>query len=185
MNTDLVKHKAKEIVTLLTPFCERITIAGSVRRDHINQESDIEILCIPKEVIISEDIFSISPDTKFVNEFAETIKVLAIYNKIKKGNPYFGKYICIDTHINRAVNKIQIDIFTCNKENWGYILAIRTGSAKFSKSLADRWVSKGFVGYEGNLYKKEGLKRNKINIYEEIDLFNLLNLLYIEPNRRY
>jgi hypothetical protein len=47
MNLPLATLYAQQIVTWLTPFCERIEIAGSIRRQRpiVN---DIDLVCIPK-----------------------------------------------------------------------------------------------------------------------------------------
>jgi DNA polymerase/3'-5' exonuclease PolX len=38
---------AGEIVDLLTPVCERIEVAGSVRREKATVGDNIEIVCVP------------------------------------------------------------------------------------------------------------------------------------------
>lgn len=67
------------------------------------------------------------------------------------------------------------------RDNWGYILAIRTGSVNFSKRLASGWVRYGFRGEEGNLVDSAG---NINPVREERDLFLLAGIPWTEPENR-
>ncbi|MBU2597552.1 MAG: hypothetical protein KJ757_08345 [Planctomycetes bacterium] len=49
MELQKAKAIAEELKSLLEPACERITIAGSIRRQKPDV-GDIELLCIPKYV---------------------------------------------------------------------------------------------------------------------------------------
>jgi DNA polymerase/3'-5' exonuclease PolX len=77
---------------------------------------------------------------------------------------------------------IKLDLFFARPENWGLIFAIRTGSANFSHHvLGKRWVRYGYHSREGMLRGKHDV----IPIREEIDLFNLLDLEWVEPRNRF
>lgn len=75
---------------------------------------------------------------------------------------------------------IKLDFFTATEENWGHILAIRTGSSEFSKRLAKRWVACGYKSIDGCL-TRDG---QRIETREEKDLFRILGLDYVEPEDR-
>ncbi len=77
---------------------------------------------------------------------------------------------------------IKLDLFFAKEDNWGNIFAIRTGSFEYSKLLAGTWVSLGYKGDGGYLYK--GRVGEKIGFREEKDLFEFLNLRYVEPEER-
>ena len=151
---------AEKIKAELKPFCERIEIAGSIRRKK-EFVKDIEIVCIAKpfDVGLFESGVAI---------------VINKWEKVKGELP--GKYT------QRILPEgIKLDLFFATKENWGLIYAIRTGSAEFShRTLAVNWVKKGYKGIEGFLHKND----KKINIYEEKDLFDLLEMDFIEPKNR-
>lgn len=163
---------AQKYVDLLAPFCERIEIAGSVRRKK-PEVGDIEIVCIPKKMIVSDvaDEFFEFPTREIIHSgFIEIVNALT---KIK-GEPT-GKYT------QRILPEgINLDLFMANKDNWGYILAIRIGPDGYSKYLADTWVRMGYKGIDGML-TKNGVP---IPVYEEKDLFWLLGLEYVEPEYR-
>lgn len=76
---------------------------------------------------------------------------------------------------------ITLDLFFANKENWGLIYALRTGSADYShKVLATGWVKLGYNSEGGQL----SINGKEINIPEEKDLFKLIGIPYIEPELR-
>jgi DNA polymerase/3'-5' exonuclease PolX len=76
---------------------------------------------------------------------------------------------------------IKLDLFMADKNNWGLILAIRTGSARFShKELANRWVAAGYTSRSGMLTKGD----KTIPLPEEKDLFDLLKMPWVHPRER-
>lgn len=151
---------AEGVVALLAPHCERIKIAGSIRRLR-ETVKDIEIVCIPKRDVDGR------PDARFTC-------IVETWEKVK-GTPY-GKYTQ-----RILASGIKLDLFMCRRENWGLIFAIRTGPAEYShQSLARAWYGQGFKSIDGMLTKK-GIS---INIYEERQLFSLLKITYLAPPER-
>ena len=145
---------AKKIETKLKPFCDKIQIAGSIRRQKANVK-DIEIVAIPN------DRFQLG----------------LIVNRWKKIRGDVG-----GRYLQRVLPEgINLDLFFATENNWGHILAIRTGSAEYShRVLAIGWVKAGYKSIDGILHKGS----NPIEIREEEDLFRLIGLDYVEPQYR-
>ena len=154
MNLNEAKTIAEKYLNLLKPYCSRIEIAGSIRREK-PEVGDIELIVIVKDI------------KGFSKEVNKLEKV--------KGEPT-GKYT------QRILPEgIKLDLFIANKRNWGLIFAIRTGSAEFShKVLARGWVKAGYKSINGML-TKDG---KEIEVREEKDLFNLIGIPYVEPELR-
>ena len=162
------KKVAAKYVMMLTPYCERISIAGSIRRER-PEVKDIEIVIIPKEIPTKIDLFTQEP-----RRSPGFIQVVNSLEKVK-GEPT-GKYTQ-----RRLLEGINLDLFMITKENWGLQIAIRTGSAEFShKVLATGWTRLDYTSHEGILWK-EG---TPVYIHEEKELFDLLGLDFIEPPQR-
>lgn len=162
MNYKEAHALATRIVEQLRPHCDRIEIAGSIRREH-PEPKEIDILCIPKS-----DVFG--------NRSREFASLVDGWEKVK-GDPYKGRYA------QRIVDGVLVDIFMCHELNWGYQLAIRTGSSQYShKTLAYKWRLFGFIGDDGMLVHAKSGK--KIELREERDLFDLLGINYVEPYMR-
>ena len=154
MNYKQALEIAEKTKNILSPYCERIEIAGSIRRKK-PEVKDIEIVAIP----------------------SDRFQLGLIVNKWKKiRGEVLGKYT------QRVLPEgINLDLFFATRKNWGLIFAIRTGSAEYShKILAIGWVKAGYKSKEGILYKGD----NPIVVGEEIDLFNLIGIDYIEPEKR-
>jgi DNA polymerase/3'-5' exonuclease PolX len=140
---------AEAVKAQLAPFCDRIEIAGSIRRKK-PEVGDIEIVCVPKP----SEILS----------FIQTAESLG--EKVK-GDPG-GRYAQIV-----LLEGISLDLFIARQENYGLILAIRTGSADFShKYLACGWVKHGYKSVDGMLT----YRGRPVEVREEIDLFKLIKL---------
>ncbi len=151
---------AEKVKALLSPHCDRIEIAGSIRRKK-SWVKDIEIVAIPKPY-----------DTGlFENGIASVVNQ---WKKVK------GELPC--KYTQRILPEgIKLDLFFAQKANWGYIFAIRTGSADYSfKVLASGWKKRGYKGIDGFL--THGGER--IDILEEKNLFERLGLPFAEPENR-
>lgn len=173
---------ADEVYNELYPFCERIMIAGSIRRKKPNV-GDIEIVCIPKRgQQNSRKTGKPAPIMGYIQTVQQWVKI--------KGEPwdkYTQRFVHPkgDDNLNKT---IKLDIFTADVDNWGYILAIRTGSAEYShKVLATGWVRAGYRGQDGYLVKPETKNSAIVEIIpvrEEEDLFKLIGINYEKPEER-
>jgi DNA polymerase/3'-5' exonuclease PolX len=162
---------ADRIKTEMAPHCNRIEVAGSVRRKS-HEPGDIEIVCIPKPYD--------------VGLFESGIATIINQWQIVRGD-LPAKYTC-----RRLPEGIDIDIFFCTPDNWGFIYLIRTGSSDFSKRMAARWAARGYHGHEGSLWYTgksaidcTGVKNGKkIITPEEEDIFRICNVPFIKPEHR-
>ncbi len=160
MNRIKALQIANKVLEQLKPHCERIRIAGSIRRGK-PYVKDIEIVAIPKPYEVG--LFE-SGIATIVNQ----------WTKVK------GELPCKYTQ-RELPEGIKLDLFFATPENWGYILAIRTGSAAYNqKVLAYHWVRKGYKGIDGMLT----YKGKTISVPTEVDLFKLIGIDYVEPNKR-
>ncbi|MBP6756291.1 MAG: hypothetical protein KA210_09090 [Bacteroidia bacterium] len=160
MQLDKALEIAEKTKELLAPYCERIEIAGSIRRKK-PEVKDIELVAIPKPYDVG----------LFENGIATVVNQ---WKKVK------GELPCKYTQ-RILPDGITLDLFFANQENWGLIYALRTGSADYShKVLATGWVKLGYNSEGGQL----SINGKEINIPEEKDLFKLIGIPYIEPELR-
>lgn len=150
---------AESIRALLAPYCERCEVAGSIRR-HQATVGDVEIVCIRRN-----------------RDLPAFIRAVEQWEKIK-GSPT-GAYTQ-----RRHPSGMTVDIFMATPENWGLILAIRTGPARFShKVLARGWCAKGYESKGGLLYRRLGTSEPLV-VREERDLFALIDVPWVDPKDR-
>ena len=118
------------------------------------EPNDIEIVAIPKDL-------------------------MALKSIMDKQDYIKGKFPSKYSQIRYQREKI--DIFWCSKENWGNIFLIRTGDWHFSKwIMGSKTREVGLRQREGYLWKGD----ERLNCFEEMDVFKLLGMDYIEPNKR-
>lgn len=159
---------AQAVLRDLAPYCTRIEIAGSLRRG-LPTVGDIEIVAIPKTELEPIDLWRSVP--------VPCRAYCALVDRWPriKGFPT-GRYT------QRLLpSGIKLDLFHADRDNWGFIYAIRTGSARWcQRVLAPAWVRAGYRGRSGQLNAVEG----PVTVREERDLFKLINLPWIEPADR-
>lgn len=160
------KKVADAVLELLKPYCTRIEIAGSIRRMNA-MCGDIEIVCIPNPDLRKEFATVVDQWAKLTGD--------ALEGKAMKRMVYYE-----DDEIKGI--QVQLDLFTATVDNWGYIYAIRTGSADYShKILANGWVKAGYHGSNGMLMDS---RNNPIPVKEEQELFDLIGIAFKDPDKR-
>ena len=129
MQLEQARRIGMEVATLLAPRCERVMVAGSVRRGKA-QPKDIEILLMPAMVERRVDLFT----TEQVYSLDEVVLPeliagrLVLDAEVKRNGPRYKRLIHVRTG---AV----VEVFAARPETWGYILALRTGPADFMHKL--------------------------------------------------
>lgn len=159
---------AQRLLDALRPFCDRIEIAGSLRRE-VPQVGDIELVAIP---IRPADLFNHpvkgpTPLDRFLDDHRITFT--------KRGDRYqqftYGRH--------------TVDLFLPTAATWGSVYTIRTGSWEFSHWLVTAQAAGGACPNEvqfrdGRLHAHGRL----LSTAEETDVFAALGLVYIAPPLR-
>ena len=164
------KQIAEKYVEILKSYCERIEIAGSIRREK-PEVRDIEIVCIPK-IEKGNDFWGDGYGTCYntLEEFLAIPKFCWVF--LKNGPKY--KQILLP-------EGIKLDLFVANRDNWGNIFLIRTGNMEFSKwIMGTRARQVGLLQKDGYLWREE----ERLSCPEEENVFRLLKLDWVEPRER-
>lgn len=121
---------ANEVVRLLMPACQEIVVCGSVRRRK-PEVKDLEIVALPKRrdspPVFGDALGGLPPLDALCTR-------LVTYGELARNsrNPKDGAKYKTFVHPR---GKIAIDLFIASPENFGNIVAIRTGDADFSHLL--------------------------------------------------
>lgn len=142
---------AHTILHKLLPHCERIDIAGSIRRRK-DEVGDIEIVCQPKKEVL-KNLFGWDEGIITDLLFSKTVNELGV---VIKGNTD-GRMMQIE-----LPEGIMLDLFMPEPYDYYRQLAIRTGSAEYShKVIASGWLKLGWCGTKDGLrLQAECIKRN-------------------------
>ena len=163
---------ALEIASFLEPACQRLVIAGSIRRQKPDV-GDIEIVAIPK-MLPSVDMFG---------ETSTLVSALDLFNYSKIGKVIKGgsKYKQIETRYG-----INLDLFIVTPPaQWGVLLMIRTGSADFSHKMVTKKRFGGCLPSDCDVRDGAVWRNGEIVLMDgEMDYFTLCRIDYIEPENR-
>ncbi len=160
---------AERIVEALRPYCERIELAGSLRRER-PMVGDIEIVAIPRRFLnlLSEPMSGPTLVDSYLSDRGVTFT--------KRGERYqqFG------------YGRLTVDLFLPTAETWGSTFTIRTGGWEFSRWLVTARAAGGaapnhIAFRDGRLYESGRLLATP----EERDVFAALGLAWIPPMERF
>ena len=193
---------ARPLVEEMSPFCERIEIAGSIRRG-CQGVKDVELVAIPRwELGAVIDLFGTTDESNSLHAWALDAERRGLLRWIKTGTSEIepwtpkpeGKYW-------RALLRedVKLDLFLPRQDNFGLLYLIRTGHKEFSSGVLGH--AKRNTGYqtESSYFKEHGIKDRgepecylvekkrwgcRVETPEERDVFELLNLEWVEPRDR-
>jgi DNA polymerase/3'-5' exonuclease PolX len=183
------KAIADNLLDLFAPHCEKINIAGSIRRERYHVK-DIEVVCLPKKEFNQVDLFG-GGYYAVSREFATA--VTSVQKEIIKGSVN-GRYMQMMLKEN-----IILDLFLPQPHDYYRQLAIRTGSAQYSAEVIARaWKKKGWVGTSEGLRLKNDCSEVAKNTWicinrnaelppvwnSEEEFFHWLNLKWLQPAQR-
>lgn len=172
---------AERVVGALAPHCDRIQVAGSLRRGEA-QVGDIEIVCSPKiaadlfgepmgECQLTRALVDLERDRR-VRWRAETFPP----PKDPKAPRKFYPLVVLP-------EGIPLDVFAVRAPaQWGAILAIRTGPSDFSRRLVTDCQKRGLRCTEGRLVRIEG--GATVPTPTEVDFLRECGWRWVEPKDR-
>jgi DNA polymerase/3'-5' exonuclease PolX len=176
MEIQEAKVIADQWVDLLRPACERIEIAGSIRRGKL-EVKDIDLVLIPKVESVP-DLFG-NPGTQL--DQLETIlpRIIIEQGALRLKNGPRQKTI-------RLQFGLTLELWIVRPPaQWGTIFLLRTGPAEFGHWLVSSKRVGG--GMPSNMQHKDGaLYRHNVALQtpEEADAFRAIGMDYIEPSQR-
>ena len=175
MKLEQAETIAQQWLTRLAPHCERIEIAGGVRRRKA-EPHDIELLAIPK-LIVRFDMFGNHGETiSDLEAFLASLVNDGFCKPIKNGPKY--KQLALPEGIN-------LDLFIVRPETWAVQFVIRTGPADFSHWLVTPRKHGGAMPSNCKVQDGQVWQNGKaLEFAEERDFLEFLGLGWIEPQSR-
>jgi len=162
---------AKNILETLRPICERIEIAGSIRRQKA-EVKDIEIVAVP---MFQTDMFGGNLLDHSLDAFDWKQMGELTLNGHKQKKILLGSDIALDLFI------------VTPPAQWGVQYVIRTGPKDFSTWMVTKKINGGalpdsYFVKDGAVW--DGSDGSKFNLPEEKDFFRLCGLNWTEPALR-
>lgn len=171
---------ADELESLMEQNCERLEIAGSIRRQK-PLVSDIEILYIPKMGVRKKGLFE-SEEYAQTEDFLQTLLDCGILKKRPNVNGSFawGEKNKLAIH---QPSGIPVDFFATTEENWWVSLVIRTGSKEMNLALTTGAQKRGgrLLAYGSGFQDLDGVVHPA---HSEREVFDMCGVEYKEPEGR-
>ena len=167
---------AAKVLADLYPWCEKIVVAGSIRR-RAPLVKDIEVLCVPRQTQV--DMFG---EPTGEDDMSIHLKGHIDYRMRfnKNGGVSYGLKNKLMLHRPTGV---PVDVFSTPAENWGMALVVRTGPADFNIRLMKRFKDLGMAGHAyGGVTLRDG---TDVVVPTEAAVFELAEWEYVEPEDRW
>ena len=162
---------AELLVAKLAPACERIEIAGSLRRQK-PYCSDIEIVAIPKPVL------------NLLGEPSEYTELDALLDNFPLTFTKRGRKMQ-QFWFDGATMPFYVDLFLPDADTWGVVYMMRTGCPAFSKKMVTR---QAWGGYKPDIYEVDNARvwqnGTALATPEEEIIFDLWGMNWIAPQKR-
>lgn len=180
---DRAERLAAEVVDLLRPACERLQVAGSLRRQRPTV-GDIEIVAIPRREPGPPDLFG-TPGPAVDALHARCLALLRAGTFAPRLNA-LGRQAIGEQLKWLTFQQVGLDVYSATPETWGVTLAIRTGPAEWSHRLVTARRQGGlcpdYLRFRGwRVVHRDG---EVLSTPEERDVFDVLGLAWLEPEDR-
>lgn len=176
---------AEGVARLFEPFCDRIEIAGSIRRQR-PECNDVDLVVIPRvreqrdllgnierreNLLLGSLVDYVSSNREWVKWTAS--RPMQEMGPVPKAD---AKYFSI------TGRHAQIDFFVATETTWATTLLTRTGSKEHNVWIAQRAIAKRakFLANEGLWLHDRGVVHPK----DETEFYELLGLSWIDPKVR-
>ncbi len=161
---------AATIRTKLAPYCDRVEIAGGIRRGNVRGMDLIDIVAISK-LEMQPDIFMQMQPAGRNRLFRYIRNAYDVTQGGKDGQKQVTFMVC-DT--------IAVRISLATPETWGYILALKTGPPGLSKALVIKLKKAGYEPAGGMLLRDSKM----VPVPAEHNLFAMAGVRYVSPAMR-
>lgn len=176
MNLKTADSYAAKITEWLQPFCEKIALAGSIRRRR-PECGDVDLVCIPKttqEIDLLGNV--ISTKNLLLSELVRYVRATptAYWSKACEPQP-------TATNLLLHLPKCQLDVWCASEANFATRLICRTGSKDHNVWIAQRTIR---FGGHWDSYNHLRLGSQIILPKTETELYAALDLPFVEPENR-
>ncbi len=161
---------ASSICKHLAPYCERIEVAGGIRRGNVRDMKTIDLIAISK-VDMQPDVFMQLQPAGRNRLFRHIRNTYDVTSGGKDGQKQCTFHVC---------ENITVTVSLATPETWGYILALRTGPAGLSRALVIKLKRAGYEPEGGRLLRD----RKMVPVPVERAVFAMAGVRYVKPAMR-
>lgn len=181
----LAQSRAEKLAAWLTPYCERIAVAGSIRRGR-PLCNDVDLVCIPKFAVREDrtDMFTterrrVSLLRDFLRLYCEESKPAAWRGRA--GQPAGAPKEDAENLLLVTAAGVQLDVWVATEATWWTRLICRTGSVQHNILAAQRALD---LGGKWSPYQGLRLHDEDAALTREEDFYAALGWPCVPPNLR-
>ena len=153
------------------------TVCGSYRRGKPTS-NDIDVMIVHKDIITKSDVNNSNYLEVIVNKLIDTGIIIDSLTGTDVKTKFMGFCRIGNHHIRR------IDIRFMPFQSYHAALIYFTGSGSFNRKMRTVAMSKNMLLNEYVLYKKKGDKKKLIIVKSEKEIFDILGMKYLDPEKR-
>ena len=135
MRLEQARKLGMEVVEEMAPGCDRVVMGGSVRRG-VAVVKDVEIVYLARMEECQADMFRVDqvPATERLIARLVDREFWQFDEQVRRNGPKYKRMI----KMTRDGQRMVVELFRAEIENWGLVLALRTGPGDFNRLLVDR-----------------------------------------------
>lgn len=172
---------ANELCDRLGPHCERLVVAGSLRRGK-PEVGDIELLYIPKLAQMPDGLFDVKAFNLADSELVQLVGMGVLRPRPNvNGHTSWGEKNKLAVHVPSG---IPVDLFSTTEDKWWCALVTRTGSKESNIRLCNgaHRLNREFLPYGVGV--RDRASGEVLPATSEKHVFELCGVDYLEPERR-
>ena len=174
-----VEPLARGLTVRLEPYCQRIEVAGSIRRQ-CPLVGDIEIVAIAKTIDQGNLLGDLVQVENLLHTYLDELleKEAIRHGKYKRWGAKMRTF-----EFTVPSGDVKVDLFMCLPDTWGSTLLIRTGSDDFSRWMVTQ-VGKGGALPDGYRHKSNYVfdeQMEPVPMPEEGTFFELCDIPIVPP----
>lgn len=142
MKLETGRRVGMKVVEALAPGCVRVMIGGSVRRGK-GEVKDVEMVYIARMGIRVVDLFGGTEEYSLADGLIGELVEKGYWKRdeeVKRWGPKYKRVVmeCGGVGV-RGCGRVVVELFRAVPENWGLVLALRTGPEEFMHLLVNRF----------------------------------------------
>jgi len=161
---------AASICRHLSPYCERIEVAGGVRRGTTRDLTTVDLVAISK-VDMQPNVFMQMQPAGRDRLFRHIRQAYDVQEGGKDGQKQV---------LFKVLDSVAVRVSLATPETWGYIMALRTGPPGLSKALVIKLKKAGYDPEGGRVLRD----RKMVPVPVEQTVFAMAGVKYVNPAMR-
>lgn len=172
---------AEAFKALFPPACYSAwEFAGSLRR-HRSEVGDLDHVVVPNfgDIVAGNTLFAVPERANLLWHHLNAMVKGHVVDKDLRGGagPCWG-----EKHRSIRHGKYKHEIYLADVDNWGSVLAIRTGPGEFSRMLVTQLAAGGvYRQQDGYVVDRDG---QRVPVPTEEDYFRVCGVTYQKPHTR-